>query len=210
MNGNTYPANLNTTTHKAFVTIPYTDTTAARTCVLKGYRSGSQLTSANVAMTAGIGYYTASLSTSAYLWRNGAWEGVTGVEWTKTVATSTVTESSSGLLFTCPNGNYWHRFTMSPTFDMRGYTNFEVKYSTTGGIIGGGSGSAAGNSFIRLPGSVGSPFVNLDDTTTAQTNIVKTSTNGTGSNTDAVLSICVAVEMGYAPATLNIEYIKFV
>ena len=207
VNGNTYTANLNTSTHKAYVTIPYTDTTAARTCTLKGYNSGSQVTSASVSMTAGIGYYTASLSTSAYLYNNGTWYGVTNPTWTKTVNTSSVSDSSSGLLFTCPNGNYAHQFTLSPTFDMRGYTNIEVKYDVTGGITGGGSGSSAGNSYIRIATG---PFVNLDTTSSAQSNITKTSTNGTTTKTDASLVVRVLVPMGQAPATVKIHYIKFV
>lgn len=215
INGNTYTANLDTSTHKAYVVIPYTDTTAARTCVLRAYRNGSQLTSSNLSMAKGIGYYTASLSTSQYLYRNGTWYGVSSPTWTKSVNTSTVTDSSSGLVFYCPNGNYNHTFTLSPTFDMRGYSNFEIVYELTGGVHGSAETYASrGASYVGIYGigmSNYGAYYNLPDTySTAIPETTKTSTGGEGTSENATLTVSVSVKMGYAPATLTIKSIKLV
>lgn len=215
VNGNTYTANLDTSTHKAYVVIPYTDTTAARTCVLRAYRNGSQLTSSNLSMAKGIGYYTASLSTSQYLYRNGTWYGVSSPTWTKSVNTSTVTDSSSGLVFYCPNGNYNHTFTLSPTFDMRGYSNFEIVYELTGGVHGSAETyPSRGASYVGIYGSGMSnygAYYNLPDTySTAIPETTKTSTGGEGTSENATLTVSVSVKMGYAPATLTIKSIKLV
>lgn len=199
INGHNYTATF--VDGKAYVVIPYSDTTVARTCTLKGYSNGTQVTSANLSINAGIGYYTASLSTSVYLYNNGTWNGVTNPSWTPTIETrGNVSDSSSGLLFTCTTGNTKNQFTLSPTFDMRGYKNFEVKYDVTGGI--------RASSYIKM----GSPYfgINLDATTTSITNVTKRSTDGANALTNATLVVRVDVVSGYAPATLKIHSIKLI
>ena len=135
VNGHTYTAMLNTTTHKAYITIPYTDTTAARTCTLKGYINGSQKASATVSMAAGIGYYTATLSSSEWLFKNGTWYGVDSHEWIR-LAPSTyagrinVTESSSGITLalaaqTGGSTRYAWEY-LSPKLGSRGYSQLEI------------------------------------------------------------------------------------
>ena len=135
VNGHTYTAMLNTTTHKAYITIPYTDTTAARTCTLKGYINGSQKASATVSMAAGIGYYTATLSSSEWLFKNGTWYGVDSHEWIR-LAPSTyagrinVTESSSGITLalasqTGGSTRYAWEY-LSPKLSNRGYSQLEI------------------------------------------------------------------------------------
>lgn len=143
VNGNTYTANLNTSTHKAYVTIPYTDTTAARTCTLKGYNSGSQVTSASVSMTAGIGYYTASLSTSAMVYNSGTWTGVDSRTWQDLGGTpSSLTEQSTYLQFNVTEHGrpaYDHGaggVRLTPAISTRGYNRIEITTSLVGGIAG--------------------------------------------------------------------------
>lgn len=206
VNGNTYTATLNTSTHKAYVTIPNTDTTAARTCVLKAFRSGTQLTSAQVSMAAGIGYYTASLETSQRLYYYGTWYGVSNQTWAKTVSTSTVTDNSSGLQFYCPNGNYGHRFTLSPNIDTRGYTHFRIRGQLTGGVNGSSSQTSRGNSYI----TIGSQFINLPNNTSGTVSFDITSEKYETASSDATLILNVSVPMGYAPATVIIQEIEFV
>lgn len=133
VNGHTYTANLDTTNHKAYVTIPYSDTTAARTCVLRGYASGTQATSANVSMAKGIGYYTAQLSTSAWLFRNGTWTGVETHEWIRIVpsnyaGTITVTESNvlTMVLSSSGGGTRYAWVYLSPKLNNRGYSQLEI------------------------------------------------------------------------------------
>lgn len=96
VNDNTYTAYLDTAAHKAYVTIPYTDTTEARTCVLRGYSGGTQVTAANVSMAAGVGYYTATLSTSAWVYNNGTWTGVNDKTWTGFSATISSPSGTGG------------------------------------------------------------------------------------------------------------------
>lgn len=96
VNGHTYTAYLNTSTHKAYVTIPYTDTLSAQTCVLKGYYNGSQVVSSNLPMAAGVGYYTATLSTSAWVYNNGSWTGVNDRTWTGFSATISSPSGTGG------------------------------------------------------------------------------------------------------------------
>ena len=134
VNGHTYTANLDTTTHKAYITIPYSDTTAARTCTLRGYANGSQATSATVSMAKGIGYYTAQLSTSAWLFRNGTWTGVETHEWIR-IAPSTyagtiaVTENSNGITLALSSAGGSTRYAweyLSPKLSSRGYSQLEI------------------------------------------------------------------------------------
>ena len=206
VNGNTYTATLDTSTHKAYVVIPYTDTTAARTCVVRGYYNGTQLTSAQISMTAGIGYYTALLETSQRLYYYGTWYGVTSPTWTKTVGTSSVTDSASGLEFYCPNGNYDHRFTLSPNIDTRGYTRFKVTYQViSGGINGNSSARYAALSNMKI----GSQFANFPQASAMTASATITGEEGAAS-TDAALIINFSVPMGSAPARIRITEIEFV
>ena len=134
VNGNTYTATLDTTTHKAYVTIPYTDTTAARTCVLKGYIEGSQATSANLSMAKGVGYYTATLTTYEWLFKNGTWYGLDTHEWIR-LAPSTyagrinVTESNVLTIALSAQSGGSTRYAweyLSPKLSRRGYSQLEI------------------------------------------------------------------------------------
>lgn len=204
VNGNTYDAYVSG--GKAYITIPYTDTTAARTCVLKGFYNGSQLTSTQISMAAGVGYYTGSLETSQRLYYYGTWYGVSSLSWTKSVSTSTVTDSAAGLSFYCPNGNYGHRFTLSPNVDTRGYTHFKIKGQITGGVSGSASQQTRGSSYIQI----GSQFINLPNQTSGTTTFEITSEKNEKASSDATLLLLVSVPMGYAPATVLITEIEFV
>lgn len=133
VNGNTYTAYLNTSTHKAYVTIPYTDTTAARTCTLRGYANGSQVTSSTVSMAKGIGYYTAQLSTSAWLFRNGTWTGVETHEWIRIAPSTyagsiTVTESNvlTMALSSAGGSTRYAWVYLSPKLNNRGFSQLEI------------------------------------------------------------------------------------
>ena len=208
VNGRTYTANLNTTTHKAYVVIPYTDTTAARTCVLKGYVSGSQATSANVSMAAGIGYYQASLETSAKLYENGTWYGVSNPTWTRTGGYGSVSDTSSGLAFSCQSKNYSHTFTLSPNISTRGYTKFKIKYSLSSGTINGSnSTTAAQTSFIKI----GQQFINFPQTTGPVSNVVATAPVDKAASDDAALVVSISIPMETTtPVVLTIHEITFV
>lgn len=133
VNGNTYSAYI--TGGKAYITIPYTDTTVARTCTLKGYASGTQVTSATVSMAAGVGYYTASLSTSAIVYDSGTWTGVDSRTWTKMSGAA----YDAGMSETVSRLQLWAQGTGSPTYafgaggvrldpaiDTRGYSKIEI------------------------------------------------------------------------------------
>lgn len=131
VNGHTYAAYL--TDGKAYVTIPYTETITEADCTLKGYSNGSQVTSATVSMDAGVGYYTASLSTSAYLYRSGTWDGYTDHTWTVIEGEANIVDSSSlGYI----NVN-WIGYqppqlsviNLTPYFDLRGYSKIEFIYT---------------------------------------------------------------------------------
>ena len=142
VNGNTYTAYLDTSTHKAYVTIPRTDTITTQTCVLRGYNSGSEVTSANLTMS-GIAYYTATLSTSALVYNNGVWTGVDTHSWQDLGGTpASMTEQPTNLLFTVTehgSQGYDHGqggIALTPAISMRGYTAIEITVSLLGGIDG--------------------------------------------------------------------------
>ena len=208
--GNTYTAYMDTTNHMAYVVIPYTETTGSAgtySCTLKGFYSGSQVTSSQLTMAEGISYYVASLSTSQYIYNSGTWYGVSNPTWTKSVSASTVTDNGS-LVFYCPNGNYQHTFTLSPTFDMRGYSNFEIVYSLSGGVTGSASTyTARGTSYVGIYGA----YWNLPDTTTETiSDTTITTANGSGTSATAALTVTIRVKMGYAPVNFTIKSIKLV
>lgn len=207
VNGHTYTAILNTSTHKAYVTIPYTDTTAARTCVVKGFYNGTQLTSSQVSMTAGIGYYVTALETSQRLYYRGTWYGVSEPTWTKSRPQSSVTNSGNGLTFYCPNGNYLHTFTMSPNVDTRGYKQFRVRYMVNSGSISGSSSTSyAATSYIKI----GTQFINFPTQgTSGGSSIVATSVEKNASE-DATLVVAFTVPMEGMPASITISEIEFV
>lgn len=143
VNGHTYTAYMSG--NKAYITIPYSDTTAARTCTLKGYASGTQVTSANVSMAAGVGYYTASLTTSAIVYNSGTWTGVDTHTWTK-ISSSAYDEGMSETvsylqLYVQGTGAPTYAFgeggvRLDPAIDTRGYNKIEITVSQVGGIGG--------------------------------------------------------------------------
>ena len=130
---------------KAYVVIPYTDTTTARTYTLKGYANGTQVTSANVSMAVGIGYYTASLSTSAIVYNSGTWTGVDTHTWTKISSSAYdagMSEATAYLqLYVEGRGAPTYAFgeggvRLDPAIDTRGYNKIEITVSQVGGIGG--------------------------------------------------------------------------
>ena len=138
VNGHTYTAYMSG--NKAYITIPYSDTTVARTCTLKGYASGTQVTSANVSMAAGVGYYTASLSTSATVYNAGTWTGVDSHTWTKISSSAYdwgMSETASYLqLYVEGQGRPTYAFgnggvRLDPAISTRGYNKIEITVSQT-------------------------------------------------------------------------------
>lgn len=133
VNGHTYTAYLDTATHKAYVTIPYSDTTAARTCVLRGYIEGSQATSANLSMAKGVGYYTATLTTYEWLFKNGTWYGLDTHEWIRIAPSTyagriTVTESDvlTMVLSSSAGSTRYAWVYLSPKLNNRGFSQLEI------------------------------------------------------------------------------------
>ena len=151
INGHTYTGHLDTSLHKAYITIPYTDTTIARSCTLKGYASGSQVTSSTVSMASGIGYYTASLSTSAYLFNAGVYSGINSPSWafsTPSYVSSITANYDIVVSFNhYVNGN----LSLSPSFDMRGYSKVEVELTASGGAYNG----CTTGSYVKVSNSSG-------------------------------------------------------
>lgn len=213
VNGNTYTARLNTSTQIAYVTIPYTDTIAAQTCVLKGYNSGSQVTSASVSMAVGIGYYSASLSTSAFLYDFGTYNGVSDTSWTVVgPGRGTVTNGTNSIHIECNNGNYSHTFKLNSLVDTRGYQNFEITYViVSGSISGGGSDWAPGNSNVRFANQQGMrTFINFPSSSGEVSIQTRASTNGQYAMSDAELQFTFSCPMGGVPFVIDIYSIKFV
>ena len=133
VNGHTYTATL--TNGVAYVSIPETDTTVARTCTLRAYSNGTQVTTTTVSMTRGIGYYTAQLSTSAWLYRNNTWTGIQSHEWVRLAPSSyagtiNVTEGSNGITLALSastgGGTRYAWEYISPKLSNRGYSQLEI------------------------------------------------------------------------------------
>lgn len=213
VNGHTYTARLNTSTHIAYVTIPYTDTIAAQTCVLNGYNSGSQVTSSYVSMAIGIGYYTADLSTSDYLFDYGTYYGISDTSWTVVgPGRGTVTNGVNSIHIECNNGNYSHTFKLNSLVDTRGYQNFEITYViVSGSISGGGSDWAPGNSNVRFANQQGMrTFINFPSSSGEVSIQTRASTNGQYAMSDAELQFTFSCPMGGVPFVIDIYSIKFV
>lgn len=127
---NTFTAYLNTSTHKAYITIPYTITSG--TVRVHGFVNGTEKTWADVVLN-GIDKYTVALDTSAYLFRNGTWYGIESHEWRRYApnqyaGTITVTEQSGKINLAHP-GNVspvqsWVYLT--PALSNRGYSQLEI------------------------------------------------------------------------------------
>ena len=129
---NTYTGYLNTSTHKAYITIPYTITSG--TVRVHGYVNGTEKTWADVTLS-GIDKYTVALDTSAYLYRNGTWYGVDSHSWTRYApstyaGTINVSEGTNTLtLALSPNTGGGTRYAwvyLSPKISNRGYTQLEI------------------------------------------------------------------------------------
>lgn len=213
VNGHTYTARLNTSTHIAYVTIPYTDTIAAQTCVLNGYNSGSQVTSSYVSMAIGIGYYTADLSTSDYLFDYGTYYGISDTSWTVVgPGRGIVTNGVNSIHIECNNGNYSHTFKLNSLVDTRGYQNFEITYViASGSISGGGSDWAPGNSNVRFANQQGMrTFINFPSSSGEVSIQTRASTNGQYAMSDAELQFTFLCPMGGVPFVIDIYSIKFV
>lgn len=141
VNGHTYNAYL--TGGKAYVTIPYTETATETDCTLNGYSNGSLVTATTVNMDAGVGYYTASLSTSATVYNSGSWTGVDSRTWEGLGGTpASLTEQSTYLQLNVTEHGapaYDHGsggVRLTPAISTRGYTRVEVTTSAVGGIGG--------------------------------------------------------------------------
>mgnify|MGYP007069851463 CR=1 FL=1 len=190
VNGNTYTAYKSG--NKAYITIPYTDTTVARTCTLRGYSSGTQIKTNSLSMTAGIGYYTISLIATEYLYKDGVWYGVTNPTWSYSTmdTNANVTEYSDRIVIR-KGLQYSTTFTLSPTFDMDGHTNFEIEYSISNGTFRTGTYGcyaqmAQGSSYVRA----------YIPTGTVVSNETMTSTDGTTAFTNATLSFALTLDNG--------------
>ena len=129
---NTYTGYLNTSTHKAYITIPYTITSG--TVRVHGYVNGTEKTWADVTLS-GIDKYTVALDTSAYLYRNGTWYGVDSHSWTRYApstyaGTINVSEGTNTLTLALSpytgGGTIYAWVYLSPKISNRGYTQLEI------------------------------------------------------------------------------------
>lgn len=129
---NTFTAYLNTSTHKAYITIPYTITSG--TVRVHGFVNGTEKTWADVTLS-GIDKYTVALDTSAYLFRNGTWYGIESHEWVRYhpnqyVGTINVTESNGKItLALSPVSGGGTRYAweyLTPLLSNRGYSQLEI------------------------------------------------------------------------------------
>lgn len=187
INGNTYTAYVDTSAQKAYVTIPRTDTIVARTCTLKGFSNGTQVTSSYVSMAIGIGYYTASLSTSQYLYNRGTWYGVSNPTWTYSNLNPNdrVVQGQNYIDF-YKGFQYGTNYTLDQRFDMHGYKNFEIQYATSVGDRFR-IGSPYGSHVSIQQGSYSTDcFLSTGQSTQGTTD---TSTNGTVSFDNAQLVV---------------------
>ena len=193
INGNTYTAYVDTSAQKAYVTIPRTDTIVARTCTLKGFSNGTQVTSSYVSMAIGIGYYTASLSTSQYLYNRGTWYGITNPTWTYSNMNpkDRVVQDLNYINF-YKGFQYTTTYELDQRFDMHGYKNFEIQYATTVGDrfrIGSPNGSRV----QMWQGSYASIDCFLSTGQTTQ-GVTDASTNGTVSFNNAQLTVTLTLD----------------
>lgn len=130
--GNTYTAYLNASTHKAYITIPYTITSG--TVRVHGFVNGTEKTWADVVLN-GIDKYTVALDTSAYLFRNGTWYGIDSHEWVRYAPnqwTGTINVSESNNVITLALGagsggstRYAWEY-LKPLLSNRGYSQLEI------------------------------------------------------------------------------------
>ena len=193
INGNTYTAYVDTSAQKAYITIPRTDTIVARTCTLKGFSNGTQVTSSYVSMAIGIGYYTASLSTSQYLYNRGTWYGITNPTWTYSNMNpkDRVVQDQNYINF-YKGFQYSTTYELDQRFDMHGYKNFEIQYSTSVGDRFR-IGSPYGSCVKMQQGSYSSIdcFLSKGQTTQVTTDA---STNGTVSFNNAKLTVSLTLD----------------
>ena len=193
INGNTYTAYVDTSAQKAYVTIPRTDTIVARTCTLKGFSNGTQVTSSYVSTAIGIGYYTASLSTSQYLYNRGTWYGITNPTWTYSNMNpkDRVVQDQNYINF-YKGFQYSTTYELDQRFDMHGYKNFEIQYSTSVGDRFR-IGSPYGSCVKMQQGSYSSIdcFLSKGQTTQVTTDA---STNGTVSFNNAKLTVSLTLD----------------
>lgn len=128
---NTFTAYLNTSTHMAYITIPYTITSG--TVRVHGFVNGTEKTWADVVLS-GIDKYTVALDTSAYLFRNGTWYGLDSHEWVRYAPSTyaggiTVTEENGKLKFVLSQQGGGTRYAwvyLSPKISNRGYSQLEI------------------------------------------------------------------------------------
>lgn len=129
---NTYTAYLNTSTHIAYITIPYTITSG--TVRVHGFVNGTEKTWADVTLS-GIDKYTVALDTSAYLFRNGTWYGLDSHEWVRYApstyaGTINVSESSNVLTLALSpvsgGGTLYAWEYLTPLLSNRGYSQLEI------------------------------------------------------------------------------------
>lgn len=129
---NTFTAYLNTSTHKAYITIPYTITSG--TVRVHGFVNGIEKTWADVILN-GIDKYTVALDTSAYLFRNGTWYGIESHEWKRYAqnqwtGTMLVDESNNKLTLTLDpltgGGTRYAWEYLTPMLSNRGYSQLEI------------------------------------------------------------------------------------
>lgn len=126
----TYTAYLNTSTHKAYITIPYTRTSG--TVRVHGFVNGVEKVWADVVLS-GIDKYTVALDTSQWLFNNGTWYGLDTHEWVRVVQQYaggiTVTESGGKITLVLSQQGGGTRYAweyLSPRISNRGYTQLEI------------------------------------------------------------------------------------
>lgn len=166
INGTTYSAYLNTSTHKAYITIPYTITSG--TITVNGYAGSTLATSASVVLN-GIDKYTCILTTSAVLYDNGSWVGLASHGWTSTPQYGSidvaVTENSSNLSFAFESAgnNLQTSAALTPKISSGGHTKIKITAGTvtspnkiyayvasSTGAVYGGTGEITSNSSTTI------------------------------------------------------------
>ena len=138
-------------------------------------------------MAIGIGYYTASLSTSEYLYNRGTWYGVSNPTWTYSNMNpkDRVVQGQNYINF-YKGFQYTTTYELDQRFDMHGYKNFEIQYSTSVGDRFR-IGSPYGSRVSIQQGSYSTDcYLSTGQSTTGTTD---TSTNGTVSFNNAQLVV---------------------
>lgn len=133
INGTVYTAYLDTSAHKAYLTIPYTYT---GTVTVNGYAGSTLAKSATVTIT-GVDKYTCIITTSNVLYEAGSgWTGLSSHGWQSMAQFGgtdvAVTESNSGLSFAFEQAlsNQQTTATLTPKVSSGGYSKLKITTGT--------------------------------------------------------------------------------